>query len=60
MGKKKSFVLRVQPEVYDALERWAADEFRSVNGQIEYVLQQALKSAGRFNVKKNENKEDKR
>jgi hypothetical protein len=54
MGKKKSFVLRVQPEVYDALERWAADEFRSVNGQIEYMLQQALKSAGRNPAKKAE------
>lgn len=60
MGKKKSFVLRVQPEVYDALERWASDEFRSVNGQIEYVLQQALKSAGRFSVKKTEPKDEKR
>jgi len=60
MSKKKSFVLRVQQEVYDALERWAADEFRSVNGQIEYVLQQALKSAGRIQNKKTEPKEDKK
>jgi hypothetical protein len=57
MSKKKSFVLRVQPEVYDALERWAADEFRSVNGQIEYILQQALKSLGRIPGKKSEQKE---
>ncbi len=54
MGKKKSFVLRVQQEVYDALERWAADEFRSVNGQIEYLLNQSLKSAGRNHAKKPE------
>lgn len=47
MGTKKSFVLRVRQDVYDALERWAADEFRSVNGQIEYILHQALKNAGR-------------
>ncbi|MCK9410741.1 MAG: Arc family DNA-binding protein [Prolixibacteraceae bacterium] len=60
MGNKKSFVLRVQPEVYNALERWAADEFRSVNGQIEYVLQQALKSAGRFSPKKIEQRDDKK
>lgn len=60
MSKKKSFVLRVQPEVYDSLERWASDEFRSVNGQIEYLLQQALKSAGRFGVKKTENKDEKK
>jgi hypothetical protein len=58
MGKKKSFVLRVQPEVYDAIERWAADEFRSANGQIEYLLQQALKSAGRISVKKTDGKEE--
>lgn len=47
MGAKKSFVLRIQQDVYDALERWAADEFRSVNGQLEYILHQALKNAGR-------------
>lgn len=57
MANKKSFVLRVQPEVYDALEKWATDEFRSVNGQIEYLLQQALKSAGRIQAKKNEQKD---
>jgi hypothetical protein len=57
MTKKKSFVLRVQPEVYDALERWAADEFRSVNGEIEYLLQQALKSAGRIQERKAEQPE---
>lgn len=60
MGKKKSFVLRVQQEVYDALERYAADEFRSVNGQIEYLLQQSLKSAGRIQIKKTEQKEEKK
>ena len=46
--------------MYDALERLAADEFRSVNGQIEYLLQQALKSAGRIQFKKLENKEEKK
>jgi hypothetical protein len=54
MSKKKSFVLRVQQEVYDALERWASDEFRSVNGQIEYILHQSLKSAGRDSAAKQE------
>lgn len=58
MSNKKSFVLRVQPEVYDALEKWATDEFRSVNGQIEYLLQQALKSAGRIQAKKSEQKDN--
>jgi hypothetical protein len=52
MSKKKSFVLRIQQDVYDSLERWAADEFRSVNGQIEYLLHQSLKSAGRIESKK--------
>ena len=60
MSKKKSFVLRVQQDVYDSLERWAADEFRSVNGQIEYILQQALKSAGRIQVKKTDPLEDRK
>lgn len=45
---KKSFALRVDEEVYDALEKWAASEFRSVNGQIEWVLADALKRARRF------------
>ena len=57
MSKKKTFVLRVQQEVFDALERWAADEFRSVNGQIEYLLNQSLTSAGRNHVKKSEQEE---
>lgn len=44
---KKSFVLRIDEPVYKALERWAADEFRSVNGQIEWLIDKALKDAGR-------------
>lgn len=52
MASKKSFVLRIDPEVSNALERWAADEFRSMNGQIEFLLSQALKKAGRLPVKK--------
>ncbi|MCE1198535.1 MAG: Arc family DNA-binding protein [Marinilabiliales bacterium] len=55
MGNKKNFVLRLQPEVYDALERWATDEFRSVNGQMEYLLHQALKSSGRLPSRAKEN-----
>jgi hypothetical protein len=47
MSAKKNFVLRVDEDVYKALEKWAADEFRSVNGQIEYILDQALKNAKR-------------
>lgn len=44
---KKNFVLRIDEEMYKALEKWAADEFRSVNGQIEWLIDKALKDAGR-------------
>ncbi len=47
MAQKKSFVLRINPETLKELEKWAEDEFRSVNGQIEYLLQKALKENGR-------------
>jgi hypothetical protein len=51
MSEKKPFVLRIDPEKLKALEKWAADEFRSTNGQIEYVLDQALKKSGRWKAK---------
>ena len=44
---KKSFALRVDAEVYEAIEKWAADEFRSTNGQIEWILSDALNRAKR-------------
>ncbi len=44
---KKAFVLRIDDDAYAALEKWAADEFRSVNGQIEMLLDKALKDSGR-------------
>ena len=47
MAQRKPFLLRVPPELYAALEKWAADELRSVNGQIEYLLATAVKEAGR-------------
>lgn len=47
MADKKNFVLRLNPQTYKALEKWAADEFRSVNGQVEWILDRALKEAGR-------------
>jgi hypothetical protein len=46
-SKTKNFVLRVDAETMAALEKWAADEFRSVNGQIQYIIDQALKKNGR-------------
>ena len=45
---RKPFLLRIAPELHAALEKWAADDLRSVNGQIEYVLRDALKRAGRL------------
>lgn len=47
MAAKKSFVLRMDEETFKLLERWAADEFRSVNGQIEWIVDVALKESGR-------------
>jgi hypothetical protein len=47
MSQKKSFVLRLDDEMMKQLEKWAADEFRSINGQIEWILDQSLKKAGR-------------
>ncbi|MBR1850177.1 MAG: hypothetical protein IJ789_02265 [Bacteroidales bacterium] len=49
---KKTFALRVDEEVLSAIERWAADEFRSTNGQIEWILNEALKRAKRNPQKK--------
>ncbi len=46
--EKKAFPLRLDPELYRALEQWAADEFRSVNGHIEFLLREALGKAGRL------------
>ncbi len=48
MAKKKPFALRLSPEIMKSVEKWAADEFRSTNGQIEWILSEALKKSGRF------------
>lgn len=50
MADRKGFPLRLDPRVYDAVRRWADDELRSVNAQIEYVLTRALRDAGRLPV----------
>jgi len=47
MAERKAFLLRIDPELYEALSRWAADELRSLNGQIEYLLRQATVQSGR-------------
>ncbi len=48
MSEKKKFLLRIDESVYAALEKWAADEFRSINAQIEFLLIDNLKKAGRY------------
>ena len=48
MAERKPFLLRLDPATYAALERWAADELRSLNAQIEYLLRRALREAGRM------------
>ena len=47
MSKKKAFVLRLNPEMLERVEKWAADDFRSVNGQLEWMISDALKKEGR-------------
>lgn len=48
MAEKKAYPLRISSEVLDAMQRWAQDELRSVNAQIEYVLREALRQSGRM------------
>jgi hypothetical protein len=47
LAERKNYPLRLDPEVYEALRRWAEDELRSVNAQIEFLLARALREAGR-------------
>jgi hypothetical protein len=48
MAEKKSFALRIDADTMKAIEKWAADEFRSINGQLEWMLHESLKKAGRL------------
>ncbi|HBG53095.1 MAG TPA: Arc family DNA binding domain-containing protein [Rikenellaceae bacterium] len=50
---KKSFVLRIDAETWAALEKWAADDFRSINGQLEYIISEALRKNKRLPEKEN-------
>ncbi len=56
MSKKKAFALRIEASKMEAIEKWAADEFRSTNGQIEWIIDKALKSAGRLKKESPNNK----
>ena len=48
MADRKAFLLRLDPAVYDALQRWAGSELRSLNAQIEFLLRRSLEAAGRL------------
>ena len=52
MAERKAFLLRIDPAVLEALQRWANDDLRSLNGQIEFVLRRALEQAGRARASK--------
>lgn len=61
MAKKetiKSFVLRVDADTMEAIEKWAADEFRSTNGQLQWIISEALRKSGRMKKKQIKPKED--
>ncbi len=51
MAERKPFLLRLDPETFAALQAWAADDLRSVNGQVEFLLRRALRDAGRLPAK---------
>jgi hypothetical protein len=51
MAQKKPFVLRLDPEILKAVEKWATDDFRSTNGQLEWIINKALKETGRIKSK---------
>jgi hypothetical protein len=51
MAQKKPFVLRLDPEILKAVEKWATDDFRSTNGQLEWIINKALKETGRMKSK---------
>ena len=58
MVKKKVFALRLNEDLYTAVEQWAADEFRSTNGQLEWIISKALKDARRMSPPKTETEDE--
>lgn len=61
MAKKetiKNFVLRVDAETMESIEKWAADEFRSINGQLQWIIAEALRKSGRLKKNKTKIKEE--
>lgn len=59
MSVKKPFVLRLDEQTLKAVEKWAADEFRSTNGQLEWIIRESLKKANRIPKPENEQNESK-
>ena len=58
MAQRKSFLLRIDADVFEAIRRWADDEMRSVNGQVEFLLRRALVDAGRLRGKDTQRRAD--
>ena len=52
MARKKTFLLRLNPDMMEAIEKWASDEFRSINGQLEWILHKSLKDTKRLKKEK--------
>lgn len=60
MAKTKNFILRIDSDMMNAVEKWAADEFRSTNGQLQWIINEALRKNGRLPRRKpDDNKENK-
>jgi hypothetical protein len=58
MAEKKKFLLRIDDQIYSALEKWAADEFRSINAQMEFLLSEALKKNNRLEKKSGDSRKE--
>jgi len=56
--KSKSFILRIDPDTMNAIEKWAADEFRSTNGQLQWIIAEALRKSGRLPKKRKKEKNE--
>ena len=57
-SKTKSFILRIDSDTMAAMEKWAADEFRSTNGQLQWIINEALRKNGRLRTKKTNTKQN--
>ena len=57
-SKTKSFILRIDSDTMAAIEKWAADEFRSTNGQLQWIINEALRKNGRLKTKKTNTKQN--